>query len=134
MVKMAEPPLEKIAEAFAKIFETWGLRLPAEDLSVRRTGQLFERGWSIRWVFGSDGADEYLEYYAMHPMTNDRRCRLYASGRYEEMPAAKMMMVYPKDATPAEETRITAGYLAANRELGDELRLLGLIGADPPSP
>ncbi len=76
--------MERQRSAFARYFSNWGIELPEDDVAQRKRGKLFEAGWSVRWIFGSDERGEYLDFYATHRMTNDRHLRLHENGEEEE--------------------------------------------------
>ena len=120
--------LQSIAEAFAAYFASWEIRIPHDKIAGRRAGHLNKAGWDIRWIFGEEDNDEYLEFYACHRMTNDRRLRLYASGRQQSMAAAQQMMVFPTNATNEDKQRIEAEYFEYNRAIAEELRQVALRG------
>ena len=65
---------------FNKDFETWSIELPEEAVENRQRGKIVKSGWTIGYLFGTDEAGDYLDYYASHRMTNDRHVRLYADG------------------------------------------------------
>jgi hypothetical protein len=90
--------------------------LPVEVLRQRIPGHMSNE-WSVRWIFGMVDGAEFLEFYACHRMTNDRRVRMYFNGETRSMPA-------PSDGQ--------AGVLGlatteADRALRDELKQLGLL-------
>ena len=65
----------------------WNIRLPPENIRERHRGQINAQGWPIWFLFGKDDDGEYLDYYAMHRMTNDRHIRLHADGREASLEA-----------------------------------------------
>ena len=70
-----DPAAPRIRKARLPI---WKIELPpgAEDTGDR--GTIFKAGWTINYLFGHDG-EKYIEFYATHRMTNDRRHRIYDS-------------------------------------------------------
>ncbi len=65
---------------FNESFEAWSIELPKEAVENRQRGKIVKNGWTIWYLFDTDEAGEYLDYYASHRMTNDRHVRLYAAG------------------------------------------------------
>jgi hypothetical protein len=111
-----ETSASAISEKFADYFRNWDIRLPlgAEPASSR--GEIHKAGWLIRYRFDFEGGEKFLEFYATHRMTNDRRLRIYESGRTESKETIHGFMV-----TGREEQ-----YRAHNRRVAQELRELGL--------
>jgi hypothetical protein len=121
--------LRRVANEFAKRFANWSITLPLDDIARRRAGQIRDHGWSIRYIFGSDERGEYLEYYAIHRMTNDRRLRIYASGEVESQPAIEEAFFY-RSEIPGDEDRAKQAYLEHNQAVAEELKSLGLYPED----
>ena len=67
-----------IEERFAEYFANWDIRLPEDATQLEEPGLIQEGGWTIRYVFDDDAGGSYLEFYATHRMTNDRRVRIYS--------------------------------------------------------
>lgn len=110
---MSTPP-ERIETAFNETFAHWDLRLPPENLRNRERGQINARGWTIWFLFGEDENGEYLDYYAMHRMTNDRHIRLHADGRetwLDALPEGISFAFDPEEGPEAEE-RANRAYWA----------------------
>ena len=105
--------LGMIEEIFNQEFFSWGIRLPPDDITSRRRGRISERGWTIWYLFGSDGDKEYLDYYAMHRMTNDRHVRIYSDGTLEGLETISEFHVTSDD--PEEEARLKAEFYARNK-------------------
>lgn len=98
--------MERIESVFNETFAHWGIRLPPENLRERKRGKINEEGWTIWFLFGEDDDGEYLDYYAMHRMTNDRHVRLHADGRatwLEALPEGLSFAFDPKEGPEAEE-------------------------------
>lgn len=98
--------MERIESVFNETFAHWGIRLPAENLRDRKRGKINEEGWTIWFLFDEDEDGEYLDYYAMHRMTNDRHVRLHADGRatsLEALPQGLSFAFDPKEGPEAEE-------------------------------
>jgi hypothetical protein len=73
--------MELIKQTFDKQFAYWELVFPEESLKNRSPGSLLKGGWSIKYHFGNEDGEEFLEYLAMNRMTNDTLYRIYADGR-----------------------------------------------------
>jgi hypothetical protein len=115
----------QIEEKFAERFAHWEIRLPPGAVGTRARGLIQKAGWTIRYIFGEQGGEHYLEYYATHRMTGDTRKRIYESGRIEDLPAiAEFYVSDPK--IEGDEERAKAEYLEYNRKIADELQRLGL--------
>jgi hypothetical protein len=95
--------MRAIEKYFNSYFSNWDIRLPREAISHRRSGHIFERGWHIGFIWGREAGEEYLEFLAQHRMTNDRRQRVYESGRVENLEAASTVL--PEGGSPEEESR-----------------------------
>ena len=107
-------PLERIETRFNETFAHWSIRLPPENLRERQRGKINEEGWTIWFLFGEDDEGEYLDYYAMHRMTNDDHVRLHADGRVtglEALPAMGYVVSSPGDG-PGDAERREAEYWA----------------------
>jgi hypothetical protein len=80
----------------------WKIELPpgAEDTGDR--GTIFKAGWTINYLFGHDG-EKYIEFYATHRMTNDRRHRIYESGRVVDLDAIQEIYMYDSKIPGSEE-------------------------------
>lgn len=108
-----------ISRLFAEYFANWDIHLPPGAEAAMGRGLIRKAGWNIRYRFDTDGG-RYLEFYAVHRMTDDRRLRIYESGRTEDMPAIHSFMVVDKEAE----------YRAHNESVARELRELGLYPED----
>lgn len=116
---------EEIAKVFADQFGTWGLTLPAENLERREEGRVQSQGWHVRFVFGVDDGEEYLEYYATHRMTNDTHVRIFASGRTESLEAMVDFTCFDSDVKGAEEAA-EKKLVDHNARVSEELNKRGL--------
>lgn len=92
--------LGRIRREFAKMFASWGVELPDDDIEGRRRGEVRGGGWSIRYVFGKEGDREYLDVFAAHRMTNDRLWRIHEDGTVEMIGASIDHL--PLDEEPAQ--------------------------------
>lgn len=117
--------LQGIAGEFAKHFAHWNIRLPPDDLAQARAGLIRDQGWSIRYIFGSNDRGDYVEYYATHRMTNDRRVRIYTSGEVESLPAIQEGYFF-KSEIPGDEERARRAYHEHNEAVAEDLKSLGL--------
>ena len=112
-------------ERFAEYFANWNIRLPVGAVQLREPGAVQQDGWTIRYVFGNDAVGPYLEFYATHRMTNDRRTRIYASGEAEHLEAFQTMYGYdPK--IPGDEKRAARENRRRNTRITKELEAHGL--------
>ena len=112
-----------IARRFAEYFDAWGLALPAGAVERRRSGEIEQAGWHVRWVAADDGA--WLDVLASHRMTNTRHVRLHASGEVEDLPCYHEFVVWDPDGgtTEAEAHQANAAH---NRDVYNMLRDKGL--------
>jgi len=109
-----------IEERFAEYFANWEIRLPAGAVQLEDPGRIDHAGWTIRYIFGSDAEGRYLEFYAAHRMTNDRRMRLYSSGETKSLEALETMYGYdPK--VPGEARRAERENRRRNTRVTKEL-------------
>ena len=118
---------EAIEKYFAEYFQHWRISLPSEAVSSRAPGHIFEQGWHIGYLWGTDNDEEYLEVLAQHRMTSDSHFRVFASGRVEELPAPAELYSYGPDATDEEKAEAEREYVEYNRRIHAELRELGLL-------
>ena len=112
--------MDDVVAYFNRYFSNWGIELPAEAVANRQRGKITQAGWSIQWLFGSDGVDEYLDFYATHRMTNNRHERIYADGRTEALETQREMR--PVSSDPEEDARLEEEYYEHNRRVSRELR------------
>lgn len=110
---------------FAGYFENWGIRLPEGAVQLEEPGVIQQDGWTIRYVFASDAEGSYLEFYATHRMTNDRRVRIYSSGETKDLEALETMYGYdPK--IPGDQERAARENRRRNTRVTKELEAHGL--------
>ena len=118
---------------FNKDFETWSIELPKEAVENRQRGKIVKSGWTIWYLFGTDEAGDYLDYYASHRMTNDRHVRLYANGSF------KVLNSYCNTCrvsdNPEENRRLENEFWEYNERVSRELESKGfsLEGDEHPS-
>ena len=106
--------MEEIEKAFNQEFANFDIRLPTGAIAARQGGRIVREGWTIWYLFGSDGEAEYLDYYASHRMTNDRHVRLYADGRHELLETMQeFYKVDPED--PQKTAQAEADLIAHNK-------------------
>lgn len=82
-------------------------------------------GHNIRFVFGSDDAGEYLEYYATHRMTNDRHVRIWDTGDVATLRALPPFYVIDP-LTPGGEEQARREYFEETMAIKTELEESGL--------
>lgn len=58
--------MNQLESAFAEYFSNWNILLPVDAVATRQPGRIQEKGWVIEYLFGVDGDDEYLDFYASH--------------------------------------------------------------------
>lgn len=108
--------LSHIRSRFARYFAHWGIELPEKAVAQRKRGELFQAGWSVRWLFGSDEKGEYLDFYAVHRMTNDRHERIHENGEVTGLEALSEPLI------PVGKEK---EYYARNRRVGRMLKAKG---------
>lgn len=114
-----------IEERFAVYFATWGICLPEDAVQLEDPGIIQQDGWTIRYLFGSDAEGSYLEFYATHRMTNDRRARIYSSGETRDLEALEAMYGFdPK--IPGDKERAARENRRRNTRITKELEARGL--------
>ena len=114
--------MNKIETAFAKTFSTWNIQLPPDATDRKQPGKIMQSGWIIRYVFGED----YLDYYAVHRMTNPRHERIHPDGRSEPLEAPREMYIVPGGADEAARQKAKEDYYAYNRRVHAELKAKSL--------
>ena len=118
---------EAIEDYFTKRFETWDIRLPSEAVRRRLGGHIFEAGWHIGFIWGTENGEEYLEFLAQHRMTDDRRQRVYSSGRIDDLPVAPHWVAIPDGISPEKEAELLKASAQEHRRISAELRERGLL-------
>ena len=119
--------MENIEKAFTDYFAHWDIRLPPEAMESKQQGKILEAGWIVEYLFGVDEGVEYLDFYAVHRMTDDRHERVYTDGRHESLETPMEMYGYPGDADEATKQRAMDEYHAHNREVYERLRKKGFL-------
>lgn len=115
----------KISEELACYFANWDINLPAGSEAAGSRGAIFKAGWNIHYLFGQEDGERYIEFYAVHRMTNDRRHRIYESGRIEELETIQQLFIYdPKVEGSKEESERHCHE--HNRRVAEELQDVGL--------
>ncbi|MCY3801057.1 MAG: hypothetical protein OXG46_05730 [Chloroflexi bacterium] len=115
--------MNDIEATFAEYFSNWDIRLPTDATADRQPGKIWKSGWSIRYVFGED----YLDFYAVHRMTNPRHHRIHSDGRLEWLEAPRDMYGYPGDADESTKQQAKEEFYAYNRRVYAELEAKGLV-------
>ena len=87
-------------------------------------------GWTIWTVLGEEDGREYLDYYAMNRMTDDRHVRLYADGEEAGLSAISGMYATPQNATEAEEAAARAKHFERNQSVEKLLEEKGFVMTD----
>ena len=118
---------------FNKDFETWSIELPKEAVKNRQRGKIVKSGWTIWYLFGTDEAGDYLDYYASHRMTNDGHVRLYANGSFKVLSSYCSTRRVSDD--PEEDRRLENEFWEHNEHVSRELesKSFGLEGNEHPS-
>ncbi len=119
--------------SFNRFFETWSIELPKEAVKNRQRGKIVKSGWTIWYLFGTDEAGDYLDYYASHRMTNDRHVRLYANGSSTGLNSYCSIRRVSDD--PEEDRRLENEFWERNERVSRELEAkgFGLEGDEHPS-
>jgi hypothetical protein len=120
--------MKKIVEVFEEHFSQWNIRLPPEVVEGRKRGRLFKDGWVIWYFFGSAEEGEYLDYYAIHRITDDLHVRIYVDGRCKNLPALCSIIILSGD--PEEDALREAEYYAENKKISKMLKEKGFLGAE----
>ena len=115
--------MSMIEDRFNDGFQAWGIRLPPEDITNRRSGKIHKEGWAVWYLFGSDYDGDYLDYYASHRMTDDAHVRIRSDGQIESLPAMQSFRLCADD--PEEDKRLEAAFRAENRGIRRLLREKG---------
>ena len=104
--------MDDVERAFADVFRSWDIRLPSGATVSKKPGKIRKAGWSISYVF----ADDCLEYYADHRMTDPHHGRIHSDGRSETL------ISYRTWCPVGEED-----FYAHNRKVSAMLKAKGLI-------
>ena len=126
-------PVDQHIVNFNKSFEVWDIELSKEAVENRQLGKIVKSGWTIWYLFGTDEAGEYLDYYASHRMTNDRHVRLYADGGSKGLDSYWSMRRISDD--PEEDKRLESEFWEHNERVSQQLEAkgFGLKGDEHPS-
>lgn len=116
-----------IDKYFTEYFRHWNISLPPDSVTARSPGHIFEQGWHIGYLWGTEKGEDYLELLAQHRMTDDRHFRIFASGRVEDLPGPATFYSYGPKATDEEKAEAEREYVESNRRIHAQLRDLGLL-------
>ena len=122
-----------LRQHFAREFAEWEIALTDEFLAAEdgTVWIIVQRGWTIWALFGVDeGGRVYLDYYAMHRMTNDRHVRIFADGTGEGLPVMSEGFRYPGDATAEQKAEAEARFYAYTQEVARLLEEKGFVMTD----
>jgi hypothetical protein len=114
--------MDLITNEFNKYFSKWKITLPEENIQKHQKGSIFQGGWKINFVFGIKDDAEYLEYYAIHRMTNDRHIIIYDNGEKEQLECLEPPLEY----SPGIDER-QREHNKHNRRVKEELSYKGLL-------
>ncbi len=120
---------EKMLRAwFDQRFGRWGIRLPDHAHGDDFRGRIVHAGWDIWYCAGIDEQGEYLDFYAIHRMTNDRHVRLRSNGASINLPAIRDMRRGSFD--PDEDRMLEDAYRNEVRTIHAMLRAKGFLRWD----
>ena len=108
---------------FAQTFGNWDIKLPPDAVVQKQSGTIRKAGWNIRYAF----AEDYLDYYATHRMTNDRHVRIHADGSSESLESPRDFVVYPKDEAEEARTKAEEEFYEYNQAVYAKLREKGFV-------
>ena len=117
--------MDVIEAEFNSYFANWDILLPQSAIAAGRRGKIVADGWTIWFLFGVEGEREFLDFYAMHRMTNDRHLRLYSDGSGEGLRTLAQGIQYPRGATAEDEARIQKDQYERNRGIAEMLERKG---------
>jgi hypothetical protein len=126
--------MKRAIEAFEREFAPWALKLPADDVSARKSGQLRVNGWSVLYEFGADAYGDYLDYYAALRDATDARvnddwhARIYETGQVVAFPAVLEAYLYGRDPSAEELERARAPVLESLAQPADAEASTATIG------
>jgi len=112
--------MQKIQETFNRRFKKWGVSLPVENLEDKRKGMIQKGGWKINYHFGSHGGRVYIEFFAIHRMTNDTLNRIYEDGEQE-------LVGFCQEFYQSGDPQAERAYHEHNREFYRTVEDLGLL-------
>ncbi|ALF54387.1 hypothetical protein ACX27_18560 [Nostoc piscinale CENA21] len=108
--------MDNIQDIFNKWFARWQITLPDKNLQERQKGSIFQAGWSINFIFGIENNLEYLEFYAIHRMTNDSHTVIYENGEIKHLECLNPPLEY---SSPIDENQ--REHNKKNRKVKEEL-------------
>lgn len=117
---------ENIALVFKEHFKNWDIELPIESIEAGSKDNIVKHGWSISFLFGKKNGKEYLDYYAMHRMTNDSHVRIWESGTVTNLPAVFDVYGFNPDI-PGDEEKKQQRYYSHNKKVKQLLIEKGLL-------
>ncbi len=124
--------MKQIQAKFNQRFAHWNITLSDEVMSQRVRGKIVKAGWCIWFLFGTDEAGDYLDYYASHRMAGgDDHIRIRMDGSEESLPAIASIHLTSED--PVEAQRLEKEFLAENQRISEMLneKGFGLEGDEP---
>ncbi len=123
--------MNQIQANFNQWFAHWGITLSDEVMSQRVRGKIFKAGWCIWFLFGTDEAGDYLDYYASHRMGGDYHIRIRTDGSEESLPTIASIHWTSED--PVEAQRLEKEFFAENQRISEMLneKGFGLEGDEP---
>lgn len=123
--------LEHLRQRFNRHFENWRIELPTDAMMLGEVWLTVECGWTIWTRFDhSEDGQKFLDYYAMHRMTNDRHLRLYSNGSEEDLPAMCDHFIYPPEASKKEIDSAKAEFYEYNQSVQQLLDEKGFVMTD----
>jgi len=117
--------MKAIKRKFEQYFKNWDIKLPDESIAGRSPGLIRQAGWSIKYIFGKEDGREYLEFYAMHRMTDDIHMKIYDDGKSVELDEISSGYCFDPDR-PGDEGRAKSETIKRNRRTYKELQKKGL--------
>jgi hypothetical protein len=76
---------ENVRQELIKNYDHWKIEFPIETFENKQYTHLHQNRWSIYYQFCKDGVGEYVEVYALHPMSDGSRYKLYIDRTYERL-------------------------------------------------
>lgn len=116
-----------IAESFNAYFAPFEVRIAPEDVVDGAHKTINDRSWAAWGVTYRVEADEAglpsLEFYATSRWTNERHCRISASGDGEDLEAVSEIFVFDPDS---DQSAAAAEFEARNEAISQQIRERGL--------
>lgn len=117
-----------LQKAFANLFSYLGHQLPAEDVRLRRRGQIggeddegdYSMGDVVQYLFGSSDRGEYLDFYCRHRHAGDQHWRIFEDGGMQELEVPTSWRLSSNE--PAEDARLKEAFYAENTRIYGLLR------------